>query len=315
MPIISVVIPVCNVERYLPQCLDSVIGQSFQNIEIICIDDGSSDNSGIILDEYAKRDCRIHVIHKENTGYGSSMNIGLSYAAGDYIAIVESDDFAEPDMLEKLYSAAIQSGAEITKANHYNYKGGIDFFCDWVKDFPKNQLINVLEYPSLLYISNTVWTCLYQKHFLLKHAIAFHETPGAAYQDISFAIQGWLCARKVFLINDAVLHYRNDNPNSSVNNPYKIFCVFDEYQWLERKFKELWHTNLEVSEIERYFVATKYKDYLGHYYRVAVQYKYAFLYRMWESIEADRQKGRVQEAAFDENIWKSVDMIAPPGSP
>ena len=95
MPQISVIMPVYNVASYLPQCMESVINQTWKDFELICIDDGSTDSSSRILDDYAKKDSRIKVIHKENTGYGSTMNTGLKYAVGEYIAIIESDDFAD----------------------------------------------------------------------------------------------------------------------------------------------------------------------------------------------------------------------------
>lgn len=306
MPEVTVIIPVYNVEKYLPQCLDSVINQTLKEIEIICIDDGSTDSSSLILDAYAKQDKRIRVIHKENTGYGKSMNVGLRQAAGTYISVIESDDFAEMDMLEKLYCAAVKSGADITKANHFNYREGGETLCDWLEDFPKGRVINSLEFPTLLNKANTIWTCLFKRSFLNEHDIFFHETPGASYQDMSFALQGWLWAQKVYLIDDAVLHYRNDNPDSSMHNPYKVFCVFDEYEWMEERFKAFWHGR-EV--LESYFVAAKYKDYFSHYYRVATQYQYALLLRLAESLELDIQNQRIQEAAFAPVVLNQLNEI------
>jgi len=307
MPEVSVIIPVYNVEKYLPQCLESVSHQTLKEIEIICVDDGSTDNSSIILDTYAKRDSRINIIHKDNEGYGKSMNTGLAMANGTYIAIVESDDFVELDMLEKLYSAAIEIDADITKANHYNYRKGMDKFCDWLKDFPKKQVINSIEFPTLLNKANTIWTCLFKRSFLNKHGIIFHETPGASYQDISFAIQGWLWAERVYLLDDAVLHYRNDNPDSSMYNPDKVFCVFDEYEWLEEKFHKFWNSK---PMLEDYFVATKYMDYLNHYYRVAAQYQYALLLRIVESLEMDSRNGRIQAVAFNPVVLERLNDIS-----
>ena len=95
MPQISVLVPVYNVECYLEQCLESLVKQSFKDIEMICVDDGSTDCSGLILDRYAASDSRIRVIHKQNTGYGDSMNVALDCARGEYIAILESDDYAK----------------------------------------------------------------------------------------------------------------------------------------------------------------------------------------------------------------------------
>ena len=105
-PSISLLVPICNVERYLRECLDSAQGQTLTDIEIICINDGSTDSSLEIINEYASRDDRFIVIDKPNSGYGDSMNKGLSIAKGEYVGILESDDFFEPDALELMYKAA-----------------------------------------------------------------------------------------------------------------------------------------------------------------------------------------------------------------
>ena len=105
---VSVIIPVYNVEKYLPECLDSVIKQTLKDMEIICVDDGSTDSSGKIIDEYAAKDNRIVVIHKQNGGYGQSCNKGLDIAKGEYVAILEPDDFVDEHMYEDLYNAAKQ---------------------------------------------------------------------------------------------------------------------------------------------------------------------------------------------------------------
>ena len=303
---ISVIVPVYNVERYLKQCLDSIISQTLKDIEIICVDDGSTDSSGEILDDYAKQDSRIKVYHKHNTGYGNTMNLGMNMATGEYISIIESDDYVEKDMLEKLYDAAVNNDAEIVKARHYDYKGGTDYLCDLIAEFPKMQLINSFKCPNLLKLAHTIWSCLYKRSFLEEHNIMFHETAGASFQDISFALQGWLWAQRVCFINDAVLHYRNDNPDSSMHNPNKVFCVFDEYEWIEQNFGEFW---IEHPILEKYFVATKYWDYLSHYHRVAVQYQYALLLRIEQALKNDVQKKRMERSAFHPIIWNKVEAI------
>lgn len=304
---VSVIIPVYNVEKYAAQCLDSVIHQTMRDLEIICVDDGSTDSSGAILDSYARMDSRIKVIHKQNTGYGHTMNVGMDSAESEYIAVIESDDFAEPDMLELLYAAAVKSDADIAKANHYNFREGQDNFCDWLEEFPKERVIDSREYPTILYKANTIWTCLYKRKFLLENQIRFHETPGASFQDISFALQGWLLAKRVYLIGAAVLHYRNDNPDSSMHNPDKIFNVFDEYGWLEEKFANFWRDN---SLLESYFVAAKYRDYFSHYHRIADHFQYAFLLRFEEEVKADMEKGRIKEAVFSQAYWRQLCLIA-----
>ena len=101
-PLVSIIVPVYNVERYIKRCVDSLQGQSLQNIEIILVDDGSKDNSGRLCDEFAQQDPRIHVIHKQNAGQGLARNDGLNIAKGRYVLFIDSDDFIEPDTCEKL---------------------------------------------------------------------------------------------------------------------------------------------------------------------------------------------------------------------
>lgn len=110
-PLITVIVPVYNVEKYLRRCLDSIIRQTYQNLEILCIDDGSIDNSGEICEQYAARDARIKVIHQENQGLSTARNRGLDTATGEYIAFVDSDDYIAADVLEQLYQSAVSSDA------------------------------------------------------------------------------------------------------------------------------------------------------------------------------------------------------------
>lgn len=118
-PLISLLVPICNVERYLRECLDSARDQTLADIEIICINDGSTDSSLEIINEYAAADSRFVVIDKPNSGYGDSMNKGLSIARGEYIGILESDDYFELDALETMYDAAKSVDAEVVKADFY----------------------------------------------------------------------------------------------------------------------------------------------------------------------------------------------------
>lgn len=300
---ISVLVPIFNVETYLEQCLDSLCAQSFQDIEIICADDGSTDRSSAIIDVYAAKDPRIKAIHKVNTGYGNNMNVALEAATGDYIAILESDDFAEPDMLEKLYAVAQESGADVVKGEYFKYTRKGDIHSDRLVRFPQREVFSVKEYPHLLDLADTIWSCLYKREFLKENNIRFHETPGASYQDISFALQNWVHAKKVYCIPDALLHYRMDNAGSSMNNPDKLYCVFEEYQWADEQLAEAMAQ--EVS-LEQHFVSTKYRDYFNHYYRVASNYQYVFLQRVAQEFAADMESGRVCETAFLPEIWKRL---------
>lgn len=306
MPKVSVIVPVCNVESYVAECLDTLIHQTLKDIEIICLNDGSTDNSGKILEDYRERDQRVKVVHKENTGYGNSMNIGLQMACGDYIAIVESDDFVEPDMLEILYSTAVEQDADIVKGEYFRYQNGSDTYAGRMRDFPKGQTLNAQNTPLLMMLADTIWSALYRRQFLIENRITFHETPGASFQDISFAIQGWIHAFRVWLLETPLMHYRIDNLSSSMHNPNKIFCVFDEYEWAERRLKDKWE---EMPETGKYFVAAKYRDYFNHYYRVGSQYQYALLVRLKESFEKDMKDGKISESAILPEVWKNLCAV------
>lgn len=117
--LISIIIPVYNVERYLRECIDSIIAQTYKNLEIILVDDGSSDKSGEICDEYSKKDSRIKVIYKKNGGLSDARNVALDIAKGDYIGFIDSDDYIEKDMFQILYNLAEEYNAEISSISFY----------------------------------------------------------------------------------------------------------------------------------------------------------------------------------------------------
>ena len=121
MPLVSVIIPVYNVEKYLNQCLDSVIAQTLTDIEIICVNDSSTDGSLGILEEYEKKDKRIRVVTQPNSGAGAARNRGLSMASGKYLSFLDSDDFFEPDMLELAYQKAEEDSADFVVFNSNQY--------------------------------------------------------------------------------------------------------------------------------------------------------------------------------------------------
>ncbi len=118
--LISVIVPIYNVEKYLRQCVDSILGQTYPNLEIILVDDGSPDGCGGICDAYAAKDVRIRVIHKENGGLSHARNAGIDMARGDYLAFVDSDDYLEPDAYETMLDAARRYGAKLVCAGRYD---------------------------------------------------------------------------------------------------------------------------------------------------------------------------------------------------
>lgn len=139
MPKISVIVAIYNVAPYLERCLDSILNQTFQDFEIIGINDGSTDNSLEILEKYAHRDKRIKIINQTNSGAGYSRNIGIAHAAGTYLSFIDSDDWIDPQFLEKVYRLALQSDADIVETmKSYNY-----YSTDNIKLFNKKKRLRL----------------------------------------------------------------------------------------------------------------------------------------------------------------------------
>lgn len=238
---VSILVPVYNVQQYLPKCLDSILAQTLFDIEIICIDDGSTDKSGEILDDYAKKDDRFRIVHQKNGGYGKAVNTGLRIARGEYIGIVESDDFVAPDMYEKLYLAAERNATDIAKSNYYRYWGTPKEKIKaepLLKNLPCDKVIHPLAYERLFYIQPSVWSAIYSRKFLEYNKICFLETPGAAYQDTSFTFKVMAAAERAVLLKDALVYYRQDNANSSVHSKEKASFILLEYREINRFLDE-----------------------------------------------------------------------------
>jgi len=120
--LVSVIVPVYNVEEYLGRCVDSILAQTYTNLEVILVDDGAKDSSGAICDEYAARDARVRVIHKENGGLSSARNAGIDAAKGDWLEFVDSDDWIEPDAVESMLTLALEHRTELVVAGRYDVK-------------------------------------------------------------------------------------------------------------------------------------------------------------------------------------------------
>lgn len=304
-PAISVLVPVYNVKRYLGKCLDSLIKQTFTDIEIICIDDGSTDGSGAILDEYKKKDSRIRVIHKANAGYGSAMNAGLDLAQGEYIGILESDDEAVPKMYESLYCEAVATRAEVVKGNftEVHETDSIDTqFGSWAE---YHKVFKAQSKPELLYDRVAIWTGLYRKDFLEKNEIMFQETPGASFQDTSFFFKVWFCAEKIVLIPDNTVRYRMDNAGSSINAPGKVFCICDVFQNIEEYLDE----KNAASDTRGIVQVMKFMKYEWNFRRLSEQYQYAFLLEMVRQFSAAKERGELSRKHWPEWLWNDMEKL------
>lgn len=233
-PLVSVIMPIYNAADFLRQSLKCVVNQTLQNIEIICINDGSTDDSCDIIAEFAAKDKRIRIISKQNAGYGAAVNDGLSAAVGEYIAIFEPDDWIEPDMYETLYNAAKENDLDVVKADYFKYWGNGR---NEMEPIAKNGFYNQVFKPDpQTYHSNiwgSIWSALYCRKMIEQNHIRLLETPGASFQDTGFIFKTNVCAKRMMLLNQAFLHYRQDNTASSINNKAKIFCVCDEYDEID----------------------------------------------------------------------------------
>lgn len=240
---ISVIIPVYNVEKYLKQCLDSVVNQTLKDIEIICVDDGSTDNSGTILDEYASKDNRIKVIHKENGGLSSARNEGLKYISSEYCYFLDSDDYIDSNLLENAYN--------ILQNND------VDYYCFgsaiFIDDKSITQDINSLnEYLQIkfngikkaifdvgLNQNIHVWNKIFKTSIIKKYNIHFIE--GLLYEDIFFTWYYFFLSNKIYFDQYKYHHYRicsNSIMEKTTSNKSYDSAVSHLLNWYEL-FKEI----------------------------------------------------------------------------
>lgn len=235
MPKVSVIIPVYNVEKYLNECLDSVVNQTLKDIEIICVNDGSTDNSLSILQEYAKNDERVKIADKQNGGYGQAMNFGLSNATGDFIGIVEPDDYIALNMYEDLYNLATENNADIVKSpffeNFDTPKKKEISKINWNKSHKlPNKIFSLEECPLFLFFHPSVWSCIYKKTFLEENNIKFIEAKGAGWTDNPFQVETMISAKRIFYTGKAYYYWRirNINPSDDLRDYTLPFVRSDE---------------------------------------------------------------------------------------
>lgn len=305
---ISILVPVYNVEKYLPQCIDSIVGQTYQDLEIICIDDGSTDSSGRILDEYAAKDARIKVIHKPNAGYGHSMNMGLANATGEYIGIVESDDYISADMYEKL-AEIVESQTEkvdIVKADFYKVSRLREVKCEQFDTNMCARIIQAKKYPRLFANSCNIWAGIYRREFLEQNSIRFLETPGAAYQDTSFYFKALIMADSIFLTEEAFYYYRIDNENSSVNSDKKIFCICEEMDEIKSYFVK---RNMFDSWVEGIYYPFMFRAYQWNFYRLHIALRSAFWTKMLPELAHMELSKEFQRKYWIEEKWNAAIYI------
>lgn len=230
MPKVSVIVPIYNTEEYLRECIDSILNQTFTDWECFLVDDGSQDSSGAICDEYATKDSRIHVIHKENGGVSSARNTALGRIKGEWLTFVDSDDCLYSQALEKWVSQADNNNLDLIQC-HFNRE-----YKDGQKVADETDVLTASQYAVSETYLTCVWGTLFKVSIIKEHSLRFDEMVRLG-EDQIFLLNHMQHCSRIQRINDVLYFYRN-NATSAVNNPkpeYEIASI--------KAFKELKQKN------------------------------------------------------------------------
>lgn len=305
---VTVIMPSLNVSKYIGACMESVLSQTLQDMEILAIDAGSTDGTLEILEGFAQKDSRVKVVHSDRKSYGYQMNLGISMAAGEYVGVVETDDYIEPEMFETLYAYAVSAQADYVKgmaesflwiAPEVEMRGLIMAFTK--EEFKSDEKIEIIprEMPHIILRDYYLWTGIYRKTFL--QGIRFNETPGAAYQDIGFLLQTFMKAQKGIYIDKVLYHYRKDNLNASGYSHKMFHYLVEEYLYVDRLLEGMgnewyracseklyWQTN------NRFLTMAA----LGTFWEDAVQDMQTLSVRLGEAVKS--------KFIIEEDLWPSA---------
>lgn len=264
MPTVTVVVAVYNIEKYIEKCIRSIVRQTWKEMEILLIDDGSSDESGNICDRYAKTDARIRVIHKKNRGLSDVRNVGLKEASGTYLLYVDGDDYIAPECVEKAVKCAERHEAEVVVFDYQEIEEATGRREHWSMEIQREKKLTVKECPSLLIATPCAWNKLYRKSLWERCRLCYPI--GRVYEDLTVTPQILLNAESiVYLDSEPLYHYilregsimRSHNFKKSLDN--RKAALEDVIAYF--KEKNAFHTfrdELEYLMFEQvYFVPTK----------------------------------------------------------
>lgn len=241
MPKLSIILPSYNVAAYIRECMESVAGQTMTDMEILCIDAGSTDGTWEIIQEYAGRDSRVRAVRSEKKSYGHQINLGISQARGEYLGIVETDDCIAPGMYRELYRAAAENALDYVKAG----------FCTLVTPYPGERYL--LEHPladtgrivsSRYFLEKPlspdvyIWNGIYKLSFLRECRVRLNESPVAAFQDCGFRYLTDMNLRRGMFLDDLFYRYRRDNAAASTYHPDFARFNLAECRYLRDRMEE-----------------------------------------------------------------------------
>lgn len=307
---VSIVLPSLNVHQYIRECVESVKNQSLKEIEIICVDAGSNDGTLEIIEELACKDNRIKVIHSDKRSYGYQMNIGMNAACGEYIGIVETDDYVPANMYEELYEIAKEKDLDFIKANFFRFTGEGENISKALYELagPKytNRVINIVDEQECFNFTMNTWNGIYKKQFLIDYDIKHNETPGASYQDNGFWFQTFMYAKRGYFYNKPYYMNRRDNPGSSVYSKSKVYCICDEYE----RLWDIIQKNSYLKNNFRFIYAKQcFRAYKGNLNRISEEYREEFLAKFAEWFRILREENALDYSIFQINDWNMLMQI------
>ena len=307
---VTVITPACNSELHLTQCLSSLEAQQVADAEFILIDDGSTDSTLRIMEDFAGRDSRFRIVSRENRGYGASMNEGLALARGRYVGILESDDWLEQGALEKLLAiAAAQGEPDIVKANHFVFDDttGEERL---LENYPRTACGQLVSPSSggaadaLILSVPAIWAALYRTDFLVGNKIGFLETPGASYQDTGFVFKAWAAATRAYLTSGAFVHYRAGNEGSSTVSRAKVGCVIDEWDSIDA-FTEAFKNR--TPHLAALLAAKKFQTFDWNIKRIAPEHIGGFAKDAQPRLARERVEGALDRMLYTDAQWRRLD--------
>lgn len=301
--LVSIVVPVYKVEKYLRQCLDSILAQTFRDMEIIVVDDGSPDGCPGIIDEYAAKDSRVVAVHQQNGGYGKAVNAGIARAKGKYVGIVESDDYIESDMYASLVEAAERTGADLTRCTFSIFDGKRDFLWDEVRELNARDgdVIDPHEELDYFLYHSAPWCYLYRRE--LFETVRISESKGASYQDLTLVAEAVLAARSVAVVGRPLLHYRMENGQGSScsGGGRNLMAIVDRCEELKSYMEA---NGFSLPKYRAMFVRKAVRAVNWFYQRIDAEYRSEFFMRL------RRLFSRVEETdpdwfavPLDEKLW------------
>lgn len=303
---ISIIVPVYNQEMHLEECLNSLLRIRDLSVEIICVNDGSTDRSLEIIKSFQSNDDRVKVLDKENTGYGDSMNLGIESAKGKYIFFLESDDWLVDGALNILYENAEKESADVVKGNYYIYNANQDndTIFENLKNFQYDCLLPQGKREDVFFVAPSIWSALYKKDFLIQNKILFLPTKGAAYQDTSFAFKIWAKAQRIVFVQNPIIYYRQDSAESSSNQRNKVFNICDEFREIEQFMME---NGLE--KLRPIYVRVKYISYMWNVNRLEKYDKVKFLMVAREEFKREFYTGNLVKKYWNNADWTIIHRV------